>query len=280
VKIKTERPYRESSTTSSDGTNISFLSVGDGPGLLVVGGVLSDASDYLALASCLADEFEVHVVNRRGRRPTGPMRAEHSMDTECDDVLAVARATGATLVFGHSFGGLVVLETARRSAIWSRLCLYEPGVPLRGALDPDWLEGYAARLHLGDRRGAFAWMVKHNGFAPRALAAMPMPLLEMVLRLGLRGEHWNKLDRLLDENLIELTIQRGLDAPNAKRFADINARAVLLGGEKSPSVISDLLLHELASVIPEATARILPGLDHAAPERHPDALAPAIRAAV
>lgn len=185
-----EHPVREASVASADGTPIGYWTLGQGPGLVVVGGVLSTASDYLPLAHALAREFEVHVMARRGRPGSGPQRDTHSIDDECADLAAVVAATGATAAFGHSFGGLVALETARRRAIFDRLFLYEPGVPLRGRLGAAWPDGYRQRLEVGDRRGAFAWMVKHAGFAPRPLTVMPVWYVKAVLRLAIRGQHW------------------------------------------------------------------------------------------
>jgi pimeloyl-ACP methyl ester carboxylesterase len=165
---------RASSVVSEDGTPIKFSSVGSGPGLVVVGGVLSNGLEYLPLAHALAAVFEVHLVERRGRAGSGPQRENHSIDDECADLAGVLRATGASAVFGHSFGGLVALEAARRGQIIQSLFVYDPGVPLRGSLKLGWLEGYQRMLTRGDHRGAFAWMVKHNGFAPAPLRVAPL----------------------------------------------------------------------------------------------------------
>ena len=135
---------------------IAYHSLGSGPGLVVVGGVLSAGSDYMALADALAGGFEVHVMERRARPGSGPQRPDHSLDDECADLAAVTAATGSASVFGHSFGGLVVLETARRQPIFDEVFVYEPGVPIRGQLRADWLDDYQRRLEDGDRRGAFA----------------------------------------------------------------------------------------------------------------------------
>jgi pimeloyl-ACP methyl ester carboxylesterase len=140
------------------------------------GGVLSSAGSYRPLAERLAGTFEVHVVDRRGRPGSGPQRPGHSIEDECDDLFAVIGATGASMVFGHSFGGLVALETARRRPGLESVFVYEPGVPLRGQFDLGWLDRYECLLDRGNRRGAFACMVKHAGFAPRARCD-PEPLL-------------------------------------------------------------------------------------------------------
>jgi pimeloyl-ACP methyl ester carboxylesterase len=209
-------PVRAASVVSADGTRIGYSSLGDGPGLIVVGGVLSSGSDYIPLARELARAFQVHVLDRRGRPSSGPLRQDHSIDYECADLIAVAGATGATAVFGHSFGGLVALETARRRPIFDQLFVYEPGVPIRGQFQFGWLDGYQQLLEHGDRRGAFAWMVKHAGFAPRPLAVMPLWYVRTVLRLAIRPHKWASMERLLDANLIEHRIEATLDAPTPK----------------------------------------------------------------
>jgi hypothetical protein len=76
---------RTSTVRSTDGTVIAYHSKGHGPGLVVVGGVLYEGSDYMALADALAGEFEVHVMERRGRPGSGPQRQCHSLDDECGD---------------------------------------------------------------------------------------------------------------------------------------------------------------------------------------------------
>jgi pimeloyl-ACP methyl ester carboxylesterase len=265
-----------SAALSADGTPIGYYSLGAGPGLIIVGGVLSSGSDYRALAELLAENFEVHVMDRRGRANSGPQRQDHSIEVECADLIALARETGATAALGHSFGGLVALETARRQSVFDQLFIYEPGVPLRGQLRLDWLDGYQHRLDAGDRRGAFAWMVKHNGFAPRALAVMPLPYIKAVLRVAIRPQQWASMDRLLEANLTEHRIQAALDSPSPERFKTITAATLLMGGTRSPATISQQLAAELGEVIPNATVMMLPGLDHLAPQHDPSLIAEAV----
>ena len=269
---------RTSTIRSGDGTVIAYHSVGRGPGLVVVGGVLSAGSDYMALADALAGEFEVHVMERRGRPGSGPQRQDHNLDDECADLAAVAATTASAAVFGHSFGGLVVLETARRRPIFDEVFVYEPGVPIRGQLRAGWLDDYQRRLERGDRRGAFARMVKSAGFAPAALAATPVWYVRLVLRFAIRGQKWATMDRLLEANLVEHRLQASLDAPSPERFSAITSRTVLLGGAKSPDSISGPLLDEIAAAIPSSEVAVLPGLGHLAPQEQPARVASAILA--
>ena len=114
-----------------------------------------------------------------------------------------AGETGADRVFGHSYGGFVALQTARRTAVFRQIAVYEPAVVLDGAPPPAWLDPYRELLAHGDTRGAFATMVKHAGFAPRALASMPLAVVRLVLRAGIRGLEWQRTEALLEANLAE-----------------------------------------------------------------------------
>jgi len=270
------RSARTSTVRSSDGTVIAYHSVGHGPGLVVVGGVLSAGSDYMALADALAGEYEVHVMERRGRSGSGPQRQDHTLDDECADLTAVAATTASAAAFGHSFGGLVVLETARRRPIFDEVFVYEPAVPIRGQLRAGWLDDYQRRLEHGDRRGAFARMAKSAGFAPRVVAIIPVWHLRLLLRIAIRNHKWTMMDPLLEANLVEHRLLDGLDAPSPERFSTITSRTVLLGGTKSPASISGPLLDEIAAAIPSSQVAVLPGLGHPAPQEQPDRVASAV----
>jgi pimeloyl-ACP methyl ester carboxylesterase len=267
---------RADTVSSADGTPVAYHSVGQGPGLILVGGALSTGADYLPLARALAGAYRVHVLERRGRPGSGPQRAGHGLDDECADLAAVAAATGARAAFGHSFGGLVALEAARRQPLFDQLFLFEPGVPVHGLIATGWLDGYQRLLDRGDRRGAFAWMVKKADFAPAPVRVMPLWYTRFVLGLAIRGARWEAIDRLLEVNATEHRILAALDAPSATRFSAVAARTVLLGGAKSPAWVTPGLLDELAAVIPDSAVVVLPGLGHLAPVAKPERVAAAL----
>ena len=117
--------------------------------------------------------------------------------------------------------------------------VYEPGIALRGQLTAGWLDRYEQLLERGDRRGAFAWMVKNAGFAPGPIGSMPLAWVRFLLRPAIRGRQWAAVDELLEANLVEHRLLEALDAPDADRFSTIAARTVLLGGADSPGTLSD-----------------------------------------
>jgi pimeloyl-ACP methyl ester carboxylesterase len=67
----------------------------------------------------LAQCFQVHVIDRRGRWRSGPQDPSYGIERELEDLFAVQAQTAATIVFGHSYGGLIALEAARRSRVFS-----------------------------------------------------------------------------------------------------------------------------------------------------------------
>ena len=267
---------RVNSVESADGTPIGYRSLGAGPGLIVVvGGVLSSAASYRPLADRLAGTLEVHVVDRRGRPGSGPQRPGHSIEDECDDLFAVIGATGAGMVFGHSFGGLVALETARRRPGLESVFVYEPGVPLRGQFDLGWLDSYERLLERGDRRGAFACMVKHAGFAPgpgRNAALVHTSRVTARDPLAAMGD---------DGAAIESQSRRASDPSRARHAQpgavfDDHGTHRPDGRDAKPRLHQPRVLTELAQVIPDAIVDILPELGHLAPEEQPEKIAAAI----
>jgi pimeloyl-ACP methyl ester carboxylesterase len=251
---------------SADGTSLGVQTLGSGPGVVVVGGAVRSAQDYLPLARALATRFQVHVLDRRGRGLSGPQGPGYSVDREVEDLVAVSAAVGARRVVGHSFGGLVTLEAARQSSAFEEIVVYEPGVSVRGSIPVDWTGTFTQRLQRGHDRGAFAAFVRGSGQAPPMVAKLPLWYLTVVLRLAVRGESWERIRQVLPTVAPEHLEVARLD-DTYQRYADVAARTLLLAGARSPAVTRQTL-SLLARTIPGAQLRILEGLDHLAPDDH------------
>ena len=104
------------------------------------------AADYAAFARALAERFTVHTIERRGRGESGPQGDDYSIVKECEDVLAVRAATGASLLVGHSYGGLVALEVTRNNEAFTKIAVYKPGVSIDGSMPTDWMPGSEGKL--------------------------------------------------------------------------------------------------------------------------------------
>ncbi|MFG6195544.1 alpha/beta fold hydrolase [Nonomuraea sp. JJY05] len=249
--------------TSADGTPITYRTTGAGPGLIVLGGALRSGTDYLPLAGELATAFTVHLVDRRGRGASGPLGPGYSLAKEVDDLRAVQAETGARLAFGHSYGGLVVLETARAHPVFDRVVTYEPGVPC-APVPTAWMAPYRERLAAGDPHGAFVHFIRGSGGAPAFMARMPHWYLRMALRIGFRGAAWRRMLPLLEANVMEheqIAAQQGRLAG----FAAVRAEVlVLCGGRTAPAMRDEFAI--LRDTLPHATLETLDGLNHFGPE--------------
>jgi len=270
--VSASAPVRVATVASGDGTVIAYHTVGQGPPLIVVGGALRAAEDYLALARGLAERYCVHVVDRRGRGLSGPQGPRYGIARECEDLLAIQAATGARVVFGHSYGGLVVLETAVRSDAFEAMVLYEPGVSVGGSIPTAWMPQYRALLERGDTRGAFACFVQAFGAGP--MTKLPRWYLRAVLRCVIRRQRWEeRYEPLLAANLAEHEQVVACD-DHVASYGAITARLLLLGGSRSPAIMTTLPLEGLQQTVPDMTVDIIDGLDHFAPdEKAPEVVA-------
>jgi pimeloyl-ACP methyl ester carboxylesterase len=249
---------------SADGTTISYHTTGTGPDVLVVPGALSDATDYTALADALAAHFTVHTIQRRGRVGSGPQGPEYSIAAECADLAAVRAATGARYLFGHSYGGLVALEAARRDPGIAKLALYEPGVSVQGLISMDWIPQYRQFLAQGRPFDAFATFAIGTG--PKAARRNPRWLMAAILRLVFRGEQRAKIFQLLDANLHEHEEIGRLD-DSYPNYREVSADVLLMAGGKSDLPCVAPAFDRLTEVLPSARIHTFPKLDHVGPHR-------------
>jgi len=111
---------------SVDGTTIAYERTGDGPGLVLVGGALSNRRAADEIVRMLATHFTVYAYARRGRGDSGDT-APYAVEREIDDLRVLVDAAGGTaLVYGHSSGGVLALEATAAGLPVTRLAVYEP----------------------------------------------------------------------------------------------------------------------------------------------------------
>jgi pimeloyl-ACP methyl ester carboxylesterase len=254
------------SVLSTDGTTVSYLSVGEGPAVIVLPGVLSMASDYAAFAAALAERrFAVHTMERRGRGGSGPQGDDYRIAKECEDVLAVRQETGAALLVGHSYGGLMALEVARNGGSFARVAVYEPGVSVDGSMPVDWMPSYENRLADGKRLDALVAFTLAD--APPRIRKIPPWMMKQMVRLLMlaRPEYRHMLD-LLPQNAREWKEIARLDG-SYENYRDIAADVLLMYGGRSDSRAVDLVVERLPTVIPRCEMKEFPRLDHFGIER-------------
>lgn len=253
--------WQASTARSADGTAISVLSHGTGPGVVVVPGNNRRAHHYEGLARALAGGYPVHVLDRRGRGLSGPQGPHYSVEAEAADVSAVLTHTGSDLVFGHSYGGLVGLHLALWRSI-AGLVVYEPGVSIGGSIDGAWFPEFRRLLATGRHGAAMAKFLKGSRLAP--IGDAPAFVLRALAFLLLRGSDGAETRAMMGTTPAELAEVFALDS-DGRRYAAIRTPTLLLGGSRSPEYLTGVL-PRLAELIPTARYEILPGLDHNAPD--------------
>jgi len=253
------------SVLSADGTTVGYLSVGEGPAVIVLPGVLSMAADYAAFATALAERFTVHTMERRGRGGSGPQGDGYSIATECEDVLAVQSETGASLLVGHSYGGLIALEVARNNDSFAKVAVYEPGVCIDGSMRVDWMPGYEKKLADGKRLDALVQFTLAD--APARIRRIPPWLMKAMvgLLMIIRPDYRQMLD-LLPQNAREWEEIARLDS-SCENYREVNAKVLLMYGGRSDSKAVDLMVERLPAVIPRCETKEFPELDHFGIER-------------
>ncbi len=250
---------------SQDGTKIGYFSIGDGPAVIVIPGVLSMAADYAAFAHALSRHFSVHTIERRGRGESGAQGDNYSIERECEDVRALRARTGASLLVGHSYGGLIALEVARADWGFRKIAVYEPGVSIDGCLPTQWMPGYAAKLAQNRRLDAFVEFTLAD--APLRIQRTPRWLMKLML-LGLVCcfRQYRQMLGLLAQNLHEWKEIARLDN-SCENYRQIAASVLLMCGGKSESKAVTLAMERLAAILPCSETRVFPRLDHFGIER-------------
>jgi pimeloyl-ACP methyl ester carboxylesterase len=244
---------------SKDGTAIGYYTIGSGPSVIVIPGVLSMAANYAAFARVLAEHFTVHTIERRGRGISGPQGADYSIAKECEDVLALQKKTGAAFIVGHSFGGFVALEAARNNMALTKMAAYEPGVSIDGCIPMTWVPVYEQKLARKAYFDAFIAYVIAMG--PERAQKTPHWLMKIILLLALKPHERRQRLTLLHEGLREHQEEVRLDN-TYKNYREISAGVLLMYGGKTGLRWANLAMMRLAEVLLHSETKEFPRLDH------------------
>src|SRR5260370_34225863 len=114
--------------TSKDGTVIAYDRIGQGPAVVIVGGILGDRSQQAPLAQLLASHFTVYNFDRRGRGES-TYTPPYAVEREVEDIAAILdSAGGSAFVYGTSGCAALCLAAAARGLApqMKKLALREP----------------------------------------------------------------------------------------------------------------------------------------------------------
>lgn len=250
---------RSGSFESTDGTRVSFLSIGCGPAVIVIPGALSMAADYGAFARALAERFTVHIIERRGRGLSGPQGDDYSIVKELNDVLALQASTGARFLVGHSFGGLVALEAARRNEALAKVAVYEPAVSIGHSIPSAWMRAYEMKLAEGKDMDAFVEFAISLG--PDRARTTPRWLMKLLVTMAVGSHERRQMFALLAENLREHREVSRLDS-TYENYREVSAGVLVMYGGRTGMKRVALASKGLAEVLSSSETKEFPRLDH------------------
>lgn len=258
------------SVQSRDGTTIGYRQYGKGPGIIVLPGALAVAKDFDRLAIELGRYFTVYTVNRRGRHGSGGQGVNYSVQKEIEDVEVVQQVTGARYMFGHSFGGFLALEYARRNPVIEEVIVYEPGVSVNNSITMKWAESAMGYLDQDKPLDAFVEFVR--AMNPDSAKA-PRGVLKIMLLLFIR-----KTERLQKYELLPIAI--GEHAEEARldnthlNYKSISANVLLMSGGKEN--VTFPAFKAMERDFSKWRTQTFAKLDHFGPEKDPRQIAKAV----
>lgn len=265
-------------TRSADGTTLGWISVGSGPGIVVVHGTMQSARSQLELAHLLAGGHTAHLLERRGRGPSGPHPSTGLVtSTEVDDLAAVLEATGAHDVLGISSGAIIALRAGLVVPAIRRMAVFEPPLSVGGSVRMDLIDRFMREADAGDLAGSMVTAMLAAEMGPALFRRLPRPLLRAVTRRMLaRDEDAARLGRLLR---VDLQIVRE-NAESVADFAAITQDVLLLAGTRTPAYLRRAV-DALAATIPGSRRVELRGTNHAVTQNRdqygaPDRIAPVL----
>lgn len=248
--------------TSTDGTKIAFDRLGEGPPLLIIGGMFCARQTTRALAEQLALQFSVVNYDRRGRGESGDT-VPYAVEREVDDLAALIAETGPASLYGHSSGAGLAIHAAARPLPLIRLVLHEPPY---GPDDED-ARQHASQLDAGVRAAIETDRRSDAIELFLSAAGVPGDLLEqMTTDAAMLG-----VAPTMPYDLEVMGNRCGGTIPD-RLVATIDIPTLVIAGGASPDFFRDTA-RRLTELLPNGSLAVVPGQDHNAPA---DAVAPLV----
>ncbi|MBN6056873.1 alpha/beta fold hydrolase, partial [Nonomuraea sp. RK-328] len=254
--------------TSADGTSIAYRTLGSGPGVVLLHGMMQSGPSNIELARALAATHTVHVPDRRGRGESGPQGPGHDVGKDVEDVRALLDATGARDVVGVSAGAILALLTALSRPDVRRVVAFEPPLGLDGAGDPGWIARFDREIAEGRIEAALVTGMLAARLGPPGSGLMPRRLLERLTTAFIaRQERDGNGEEPGFRELAPTIRHDGLLVAGTTdlvpRLRELRAEVLLLGGTRSPAYLKRALT-TLEGVLPHARRVVLQGVGHEA----------------
>ena len=237
---------------SSDGTEIAFEQLGEGPPVILVSGASTSRSVHASLAELLAADFTVLNYDRRGRGDSGDT-PPYAVEREIEDIHAVITAAGGSAaVFGNSSGAVLTLRAAAAGLPITRLALWDPpffvdtDAPRR---QQEYLNRLTALVAAGRRGDAMALFMTTIGLPPERIEGMR------------RAPMWADMEAVAPTLVYDAMVMGDSTVP-AGLADSVRIPTLVLTGSES-GAWADNAARALTAALPASRHRILEGQSHA-----------------
>jgi pimeloyl-ACP methyl ester carboxylesterase len=253
--------------TSKDGTPIAYERTGQGKPVILVGGAMSDRMAAVPLSALLAPHFSVIAYDRRGRGDSGDAPT-YAVEREIEDIDALIQAAGGSaFAVGYSSGAALALEAAAHGSALTKLAMYEAPFIVDDKHPPlpaDYVQHLQSLVAAGKRGDAVEYFMSAAVGVPKEIIAQmrqsPMwPGLEKVAHT-IAYDGMVMGDRMSGKPL------------DGQRWKKATMPILVMDGGASEEWMHNAT-RNLASVLPGAQHRTLPGQTHAAA---PEVIAPVL----
>jgi pimeloyl-ACP methyl ester carboxylesterase len=234
--------------TSADGTSIAYERSGSGPALVVATGAFCDRMSSVPLAEHLGDRYTVYRFDRRGRGDSGDT-PPWSVQREVEDLAAVAAASGEKpLVYGHSSGASLALESAASGVPMLKLAVYEPPYAPGEGTASETADRMASLCASGQPDEAAVLFLRNTGMAGEQIEQMrTMPF-------------WARMVSLAPQLAYDVRLGNGGAVP-VDRLGTIACPTLALAGELSAPWATDGAA-AIAAAVPDGRFEIVAGQHH------------------
>lgn len=232
---------------------------GEGETLIILPGVMADATDWVPVAQTIDLPNPIVIVNRRGRAPSPSLGADYGVATEIADLAGIIGTLEAPVhLFGWSYGGLIAIEAALNRLPLLSLIAYEP---VSSPFAPEAITPIRKALQAGDRGEAVTIINRDvSGFDETHLEDLRnQPVWPHLLTMA---------EPLGDE-------MAAIDAfrPRYETYAMLGAvTTLIIGALNKDHALYGAAFRRFAQAMPQAHVEIMPGQGHLAHVDDPAAL--------
>lgn len=257
-------------TTTTDGVTIGGTVHGQGRPLVFLQGAVGDGDiDWNRVVGHLTDRFTCHLPSLRGRGLSGD-HPDLSPGRQADDILTYIDSIGEpTGLVGWSGGANLALAVAAQSDAVNAVAPFEPGI--LSLMDEQ------EQAVVGDAIARTGELAADGRLAAAVRAFARFPFNDEEIAVAEDAGYFEAAGRYVTNllNFLQQAMEHGDPAADPTVLGAISAPvAVLLGSDTKPYFTASA--RHVADHVPNARVHKIPGVGHAAPLTHPEALAEAL----